>query len=107
MMSAFEVKNFRDLLMLLGLVLFVLAVAIGLPTAFTWITWNALVGDLFQGPYIAFVEAIPLALFGYVVLLLISRPEIKFEVHQTKSPEDKETLLRRFGSNSPEGKSQK
>lgn len=96
MMNAFEVKNWQELLLLIVMTLVTLAVLIGLPNALTWVTWNAILGDVFKGPYIDFIQALPLTLAFFIVCGLILKPELKLEIHQSKSPEEMEKAKKRF-----------
>ena len=95
-MNAFEIKNWQQLVVLVFMTVLLLLTLIGLPNLMTWISWNALVGDLFNGPYISFVQALPLTLSFFGFLYLSVRPQIQLEIHKANSSEEAEVLRRQF-----------
>jgi hypothetical protein len=82
MMKAFHIKHWRDAVMVSAFLLLSLSLILGVPTLITWVSWNALVGDVMNGPYIVFWQAVILTLAFYVLLYLVLRPEIHFELTQ-------------------------
>ena len=80
-MKAFQIESFKDLLLLVLFLLISFAISLGVPSLVTWVTWNGVVGDILEGPYIAFWQAIILTAALLLTLYQIIKPEIIFEVH--------------------------
>ena len=83
-MKAFKIEGFKDVILFCLFVLFSLSIIIGVPSLITWVAWNGVIGDLLDGPYIAFWQAILLTLAVLLTIYQLMRPEIIFEVHHVE-----------------------
>ncbi|MGE0200715.1 MAG: hypothetical protein AB7P76_07090 [Candidatus Melainabacteria bacterium] len=77
-MHVFQFKGFSGLMMFMLAVFSTLVVAFVLPTAFTTVTWNAIVFEGFGGPEIAFSQGFILWMAILVLLKIIFKPQFQF-----------------------------
>ena len=87
-MKAFHIDGIRDLIVFCVFVLIAMSIIIGLPTAFVWVSWNGIVGDIINGPYIALWQAVILTMALFILFYLVARPEIQFDIKRTDDPKD-------------------
>lgn len=87
-MRTFEIKGFWGFILFAVMGVAALAVVLGLPISFIWIAWNAIVGDVFHGPLIAFWQAIILTAIFAVAFRIIFQPQISFQFKRVKSPDE-------------------
>jgi hypothetical protein len=87
-MKAFHIDGIRDLIIFCLFVLVAMGLVLGLPTAFVWVAWNGIVGDVAGGPYIALWQAVILTAALFVLFYIVARPDIQFEIKHTDSPDD-------------------
>ncbi len=87
-MKTFEIKGFWGFVLFAIVAIVAVSLAVAVPITMTWVSWNALVFELFQGPEIAFWQAALLTTIIAVSLKIIFQPQISFQVKRVKSPED-------------------
>ena len=91
--KAFEIEGIQDLIVFCLFIVVSVALIVGLPTAFVWVTWNGVVGDMIHGPYIAFWQALILTLALFVLFYLVAKPEIHLEIKKVDGSEEADKLL--------------
>lgn len=97
-MRTFEIKGFWGFVLFTIVSLFLISIAVAIPVSVTWVTWNALVGEVMKGPMIEFWQAAILtAAFG-VLFKIVFQPKICLNIKRVKSAEDLEKQLRKLNN---------
>src|SRR5689334_20116171 len=92
-MKTFEIKGFWGFLFFAFMSIVILFITATLPVAFTWVAWNAFVGELFHGPLIDLWQAVILAAILGISLMLLFQPKVSFQIKRVQSPEELEKHL--------------
>ena len=88
-MKTIEVKGFWGFLFFSLAGLLALAVVVSVPISVVWVSWNAFVGEVFQGPMISFWQASILTAIIAVTCQIVFQPQISFQVKRIKTPDEK------------------
>jgi hypothetical protein len=99
-MKAVEIRGFFGMVLFIAMALGTLILAITIPSTVTWVTWNAIIGELFRGPMIHFWQAIILTTIIGIVVKLIFQPQINFQFKRVTSAEELEELRKRYDKDS-------
>jgi len=99
-MKAIEIRGFFGLLLFIAMAIVTVILAITIPSTVTWVTWNAIIGELFRGPMIHFWQAIILTAILGIAVKLIFQPQINFQFKRVSSPEELEELRKRYDKDS-------
>ncbi len=91
-MKTFEVKGFWGFLLFSIVSILLVSAVVTLPISFTWVAWNAIVGEAFNGPLIEFWQAIILTAAIGVAFKIIFQPQISIQVKRVKSPDELRNL---------------
>lgn len=95
-MKTIEIKGFWGFVGFAVMSLLFFVAIMGIPVSVTWVIWNALVGEVFHGPMIAFWQAAILTTIFAVAFKIIFQPQISFQVKRVKNPEDLDKHLHRL-----------
>jgi hypothetical protein len=87
-MKVFEIKGFKGFVLFLLTSVVMLSLMIFLPVSFCWVTWNAVVGEIFHGPMISFWQAILLTAIVGLALYIVFQPEISFQFKRVESSDE-------------------
>ncbi len=87
-MRTFEIKGFWGFITFTIFGLLALTVAISLPVSVIWVIWNAIIGEIFHGPMIAFWQAGLLTAIFAIILKIMFQPQISFQVKRVKTSEE-------------------
>ncbi len=104
-MKTFEVKGFWGFTGFIFMASMAVLVGASVPISVTWITWNALVSDIFSGPTIAFWQAALLTAAFAVAFKIVFQPEIAIHIKRVKSAEELENVLHTLHKPDPSKKS--
>lgn len=95
-MRTFEIKGFWGFVLFAVTSLIVISLLVLLPVSFFWVSWNAIVGEVFHGPMISFWQAILLTAIFAVAFKIVFQPQISFQIKRVKSPDDLDAQLRKL-----------
>ncbi len=95
-MRTYEIKGFWGFILFTLVSLSLLTVIIVVPVGATWITWNAIVGDVCHGPIIAFWQAALLTASMAIAFKIIFQPQISFQIKKVKSVDPTDKKLQKF-----------
>ncbi len=87
-MRVFQVKGFTGALLLILGVIGIFAVAVALPSTFMMVLWNALIFEGLEGPEITLLQGFLLWAMVLIILNLILKPQISFQVHRATELRD-------------------
>jgi hypothetical protein len=82
MMRVFQVKGFAGLMTLVLILLGAVALFVLLPASFMMVLWNAVVYEGFNGVEINFVQGLMLWSMMLIVLNLVFKPQISFQIRK-------------------------
>lgn len=95
-MKTYEIKGFWGFLFFTLVSGALLLLVIAIPVSFTWVAWNAIVGEVFHGPMIEFWQAIILTAAIAVAFQILLKPRLFIQVKRVKSPDELQKQLRKL-----------
>lgn len=95
-MKTFEIKGFWGFIIFTVVSLVVLSLAVTIPISISWVTWNAIIGEVLHGPMIEFWQAAILTAAIAVACQIVFQPQISVNVKRVKSPDELDKHLRNF-----------
>lgn len=95
-MKTFEIKGFWGFVFFAVISLLILTAVVTVPISFVWVSWNAIVGEVFKGPMIAFWQAAILTAILAISFHIVFQPQVSFQVKRVKTPDDLEKHIRKL-----------
>lgn len=94
-MKLFEIKGFWGLTNFILLAALILALVTLIPISLTLVAWNALIGEVLEGPMIDFWQAAILTAAMALGAHLVFKPHIEFQIKRAASLDDLEDSLKK------------